>query len=173
MEIGQRVFRHRCDPTSSMSSNLCSSSVSYLPLSSLAKKSGINEGAAMWLFQFSVNFCSTAALNARLRLKRTSLFYTPWSKEGMLKTYNKAVKYLFQTYITDDFIAKIDASLTRYTRPSTMSPTYYAKDLAVKLLRCGEVCSKYVLSGVFIKHPHKSLRQSSPSFSTTHPVSPL
>lgn len=41
----------------------------------------------------------------------------------MLRTYIEMGNYLLETYGTDDVIDKIDAALTRYNQPPTMSLT--------------------------------------------------
>lgn len=92
----------------------------------------------MWLFHFLMKGSFAAALNERLCLKPTSSSNLPRAKEGMLRTYAEVVKYLLQTYATND-IVKSDAALTSYIKPLPMPQTKYAEALVANSLRFGEV----------------------------------
>lgn len=78
----------------------------------------------------------------------------------MLRTKPEVVSYLPQNYTTDDVIAITDAALTRYTPPSTLSPTQYAEDHVPKSHSCGEAHNSCVRKGVFIDGLHESVRHS-------------
>lgn len=67
------------------------------------------------------------------RSQRTHLsfqFRTP-NSEGKLKSYSRAINYVFRTYATDDIIviAKADMDTMNFKQPSGQSPVQYVQAL--------------------------------------------
>lgn len=80
--------------------------------------------------------------------------------QAMLRRYLEVVKYLLQTYLSQDVVAETNAALTCYTQPSTVMPVQYVKALVYKSLKYREVYEEYLLKGLLIKGLHESLHHS-------------
>lgn len=125
---------------------------------------GIHEGAAIWIFHFSLRDPARVAPTARTVNKSSWTSNKSSRDTSKLTTYCEVVQYLLRTYSTDDIIAEVEASLMRFTQGDRMNETDYAQALWTKALRCGTVYSEEHLKGLFIEGLHEPVRKNVQSY---------
>lgn len=79
----------------------------------------------MWILHFSMKI-TDAALN--YRIAQTSMS-NKRRKEEAQTSYWELVNNLLRAYLTEKFIAKMDAEMPCFTQPSPMKPEDYAEQL--------------------------------------------
>lgn len=101
-------------------------------------------------------------LNARLNAKRTNITCSRLAraKNRLFTTYPQAVNYFLRKYITDVVTGKKKFETTPFPQSSNMLPYQYAKKLAPKILKRGDVYKEYVLNEIFIEGLDASIRHS-------------
>lgn len=76
---------------------------------------GVVERAVLWRLHFFMKCTAVAALNAGVALQFKS---HNCQNEGAVKSNWRAVRYLLETYWTDNVITETDAHMTPFTQPS-------------------------------------------------------
>lgn len=72
-------------------------------------------------------------------------------KQNTVASYCEVVKYLLETYATDDITAETDDDMIQRTQPSNSSPEEYAEALWNKALKCHREYDEYVLKRIFME----------------------
>lgn len=126
---------------------------------------GVREVSAMWLFHFFINKISSAVQNARLSADVTDRKYS-WSvscKTKHFATFLQVLNVLLEKYATNEVNAETESEITRFKRPSNMTPSHYAEKLVTKKLQFGDVYEEFALNEIFIEglnaSTHHSIRE--------------
>lgn len=101
-----------------------------------------------------------AALSAKTFLTSSS-----WPhQERKLTSYCQAVRYLLNTYATDDITFEADAHIINYRQLQNFNALDYLQSLWKKALRCGPVYDEYQLKSTCIEALLSSIHQSARSY---------
>lgn len=73
-----------------------------------------------------------------------------------MRIYLEMVKYLLQTYESDDVITEANANLTRYMQQSAIMTERYNMGLEANSRRCKELHDERVRRGIVIKGLYES-----------------
>lgn len=91
-----------------------------------------HENAAMWLFPHIIGEPIKAALSNRVTDDERNRQHNEKPT-----TYCQVVRYLLETYATDDVIAEAKSEITTFKQPASMTTVWYSKVFWEKTLRSG------------------------------------
>jgi len=132
--------------------------------------SSVNEGAAMWLFQYFLTTPAKTLVTQRLKQPATSSKQKARDrKEKKLTSYAAVVNYLLNEYASDDIIAKAHSDLSTFRLLGNMSETTFATKLQTKATRCGGVYPDSTIKTYFVDGIHPDLRETVRNFMAQNP----
>ena len=132
--------------------------------------SNVNEGAAMWLFQYFLTSTAKTLVTQRLKQPGTTAKQRAKDrKEKKLTSYAGVVNLLLHEYASDDIIAKAHSDLATFRIIGNMSETAFATKLQAKATRCGGVYPDSTIKTYFVDGIHPDLRDTVRSYIAQNP----
>ena len=132
--------------------------------------SNVNEGAAMWLFQYFLTPTAKTLVTQRLKQPATTKKQRAKDrKHKKLTSYAAIVNLLLHEYASDDIIAKAHSDLSTFKIMGSMSETTFATKLQAKATRCGGVYPDSTIKTYFVDGLHPDLRETVRSFMAQNP----
>lgn len=109
----------------------------------------------MWCAKYFMIELSAASLAPGVFLKSKK----NWNKlEGMLPSLDGVMYHPLETYTTEDVITVSDMEIQIFKVPSKMTLNDYSEVLWMKELRWNQMCTKYIIKGIFLEVLSNSVR---------------
>ena len=132
--------------------------------------SNVNEGAAMWLYQYFLTSTAKTLVTQRLKQPaKTTKQQAKDRKNKKLTSYASVVNFLLHEYASDDIIAKAHSNISTFRILTTMSETTFATKLQAKETRCGGVYLDSTIKTYFVDGIHLDLRETVRNFMAQNP----
>lgn len=81
-------------------------------------------------------------------------------RAARLRSYSEVVNYTLKRYVNDEAIAKVDAAIPCFTKPTGVTRLQYRKALFARVIRVGDVYDEGNLKDAFIEGVDESIRYS-------------
>lgn len=124
----------------------------------------VSEGAAVWNFPFFMTISPAASLTIRLTLREDfnvlAIVFHYIEVQECIYTFVEAVKYLLNSYTTDDVFANASSEIKLFNEFSNRTAIQYAKTLEEKALRCGNAYFEQLTRSIFVQILSRNVRDN-------------